>query len=98
VDPVTGAIVKGVEHQVRTLADGTTALDTTLTFNDAAVKSQAKQAKDGRSQITLLTVILPLILLVIGVLALIGAFLLLRSDNRQGAHAAPVDVPTPSRV
>lgn len=98
VDPVTGAIVKGVEHQVRTLADGSTALDTTLTFNDAAVKSQAKQAKDGRSQITLLTVILPLILLVVGVLALVGALLLLRNDNRQGAHAAPVDAPTPSRV
>lgn len=100
VDPVTGAIVKGAEHQVRTLADGSTALDTTLTFNDAAVRYQAKQAKDGRSQITMLTVILPLILLVVGIAALVGAFLLLRNDDdHHGAHAArAAEAPEPTRV
>ena len=69
VDPVTGVIVKGSEHQVRTLADGTTALDTTLTFNQDAINYQAKQAKDGRSKITMLTVVLPLVGLVLGIVA-----------------------------
>lgn len=91
VDPVTGAIVKGIEHQVRTLADGSTALDTTLTFDDASIKYQAGQAKDGRSQITLLTVTLPLILLLVAILALVGAFMLMRREkpgNRpEPAHA-----------
>ncbi|HJQ00699.1 MAG TPA: DUF3068 domain-containing protein [Jatrophihabitans sp.] len=85
VDPLTGVIVKGIEHQTRALADGTPAFDTTLTFNDASIKYQAKQAKDGRSKIDLLTVWLPLILLVVGLLALVGAVLLLRADNRPGA-------------
>jgi hypothetical protein len=82
VDPVTGVIVKGIEHQTRTLADGTPALDTTLTFDDASIKYQAKQAKDGRAKINLLTVYLPLILLVVGLLAIAGAIVLLRGDNR----------------
>jgi hypothetical protein len=82
VDPVTGVIVKGIEHQVRTLVDGSPALDTTLTFDDASIKYQAKQAKDGRAKINLLTVYLPLILLVVGLLAIVGAIVLLRRDNR----------------
>jgi hypothetical protein len=81
VDPVTGVIVKGIEHQTRTLADGSPALDTTLTFDDASIKYQAKQAKDGRAKINLLTVYLPLILLVVGLLAIVGAIVLLRGDN-----------------
>lgn len=80
VEPLTGVIVKGVEQQSRTLADGTPALDTTLTFDQDAINYQAKQAKDGRSKIMMLTVTLPLILLVIGLLALAGGILLLRSN------------------
>ena len=92
VDPVTGAIVKGVEHQARTLADGTPALDTTLTFDQDAINYQSKQAKDGRSKITLLTVTLPLILLVLGLLAIAAAVLLLRrdpeTDTRHTSHSS----------
>ncbi|MDQ2839046.1 MAG: DUF3068 domain-containing protein [Actinomycetota bacterium] len=91
VDPVTGVIVKGVEHQTRALADGTPALDTTLTFTDQAIKDQAKQAKDGRSKITQLTVTLPVILLVLGLLALGGAFVLLRRSNRPGTEPVPAE-------
>ncbi len=101
VDPVTGAIVKGIEHQTRYLADGTTkALDTTLTFDQDAINYQAKQAKDGRNKITLLTVILPIVLLVVGILALAGAFLLIRRDDTEdpGAHAAPADSTEPVPV
>jgi hypothetical protein len=98
VDPVTGVIVKGVEHQVRTLTDGTTALDTTLTFDDASIKFQAGQAKDGRSKITQLTVVLPLIALVLGLLALVGAFLFGRERRSAPAHAPSTQArpdPTP---
>lgn len=95
VDPVTGVIVKGVEHQTRTLADGTPALDTTLTFTDQAIKDQAKQAKDGRSKITQLTVTLPLILLVLGLIALGGAFALLRRSNGPGTEPVPVEQDRP---
>jgi hypothetical protein len=88
VDPVTGVIVKGIEHQIRTLADGTPALDTTLTFDDPSIKYQARQAKDGRSKINQLTVLLPLILLVVGLLAIAGAVVLLRRDERPGSPPA----------
>ena len=89
MDPLTGVIVKGIEHQTRTLADGTPALDTTLTFDDASIKYQAKQAKDGHSKIDLLTLWLPLILLVVGLLALVGAILVLRGDRPAARPDAP---------
>ena len=87
VDPVTGVIVKGTEHQVRTLADGTPAADTTLTFNQDAVNYQLKQAKDGRNKIDLLTVWLPLIALVLG-LVFLGAGLVVLSQQ-SGPRAEP---------
>lgn len=90
VEPLTGAIVKGVEHQTRTLADGTPALDTTLTFDNDAINYQAKQAKDGRTKINQLTVLLPLVLLVLGLLAIGAAVLLLRRGDGPPAEPAPV--------
>lgn len=93
VEPLTGAIVKGIEHQQRWLEDGTQALDTTLTFNQDAIDYQAKQASDGRAQIKQLTVVLPLILLVIGLAALVGAFLLYRRSPGDG-HRSPAGEPT----
>jgi Porin PorA len=87
VDPVTGVIVKGTEVQQRNLANGSLAFQTTLNFNQASIDYQAKQAKDGRSKITMLTVVLPLIGLVVGLAATAGAVLLLRRDDRPGAHS-----------
>lgn len=83
VEPVTGVIVKGIEHQTRTLADDakTVALDTTLTFDQDSINYQAKQAKDGRSKISMLTVVLPLILLLVGLIALVGGIILARADR-----------------
>jgi hypothetical protein len=95
VDPLTGVIVKGIEHQSRTLADGTPALDTTLTFNDAAIKYQAKQAKDGHSKVSQLTVTLPLILLVVGLASLAGAVLLSRRDAGPGTRPVSLDKDEP---
>ena len=100
VDPVTGVIVKGVEHQVRTLADGTNVADTTLTFDQDALNYQAKQAKDGQHKITLLTVVLPLIGLLLGLVALIAGVLLLRRtpDRPAGPPAAAASEPPLERV
>ncbi len=89
IEPLTGAIVKGVEHQQRSLADGSPALDTTLTFDQASIDFQAKQASDGRAQIKQLTVILPLICLLVGLAALVGAFLLYRRSSGNGHRAHP---------
>lgn len=86
IDPVTGVIVKGTEHQVRTLADGSPAADITLTFNQAAIDYQAKQAKDGRSKINLLTVWLPLIALVLGIVILGAGLLILSNDANRSAE------------
>jgi len=80
IDPVTGVIVKGEEHQVRTLTDGTPVADLTLTFNQDAINYQAKQAKDGQSKITLLTVWLPLLSLVLGIVFLIAGILIWNRD------------------
>jgi hypothetical protein len=81
VDPVTGTIVKGIEHQVRTLADGTTALDTTLTFDAASQKFQADFAKDGRRKIAVLTLVVPILAGIVGLLALVGGIALARNDG-----------------
>ena len=96
IEPLTGAIVKGIEQQKRWLADGTQALDTTLTFNQAAIDYQAKQASDGRAQIKQLTVILPLISLLVGLLALVGAFLLSRRPPAAGARRTADAEPEPA--
>lgn len=101
VDPVTGVIVKGSEHQVRMLADGTTtALDTTLTFNQDAINYQVKQAKDGRHKITLLTVVLPVLGLVLGIVFLIAGVLVLARSSGRAAEppAAAASEPPLERV
>jgi hypothetical protein len=101
VDPVTGVIVKGSEHQVRMLADGTTtALDTTLTFNQDAINYQAKQAKDGRHKITLLTVVLPVLGLVLGIVFLSAGVLVLARGSGRPAEppAAAASEPPLERV
>lgn len=93
VDPLTGTIVKGVEHQVRTLTDGTPALDTTLTFDQKSIDLQAKKAKDGHNQINMLTIYLPIAAGVLGIALLVGAFFVGRrrgGDNGEdGGHHGP---------
>jgi hypothetical protein len=89
VEPRTGAIVKGTQHQVRTTTTGTTVLEADLAFTDATIDHQSKLAKDGLSKLRLLTVIAPLALLVVALLAFAGAFLLSRRRNTNGHRARP---------
>ena len=97
IDPVTGTVVKGVEHQVRTLASGGVALDTTLTFDQASQKYQANFAKDARRKITLLTVVLPIVAAVLGVIALVVGAMLARREppKNRAAHVQTEPVGTP---
>lgn len=96
IDPVTGTIVKGNEHQVRQFRggslDGQTAVDLNLTFDQDTVKFQTKKAKDGRDLIDLVSFWLPLAGLLVGILALAGGVVLLL---RRGKRPPPSDVPPP---
>ena len=89
VEPRTGAIVKGTQHQVRTTTTGTTVLEADLVFTEATIDHQSKLAKDGLSKLRLLTVILPLVLLVVALLSFAGAFLLYRRAGGDGHRASP---------
>jgi hypothetical protein len=93
VEPRTGTIVKGVEHQTRKLATGQTALDTTLTFDQPSQKSQADYAKNGIRKIDALTIWFPIIALIVGIAALVGGLALARRNPGgsvgPGSHAAP---------
>ena len=87
IEPRTGAIVKGTQHQVRTAASGTLVFETDLAFTDATIDNQSKLAKDGLSKLRLLTVIAPLVLLLVALLAFVGAFLLYRRSGGDGHRA-----------
>ena len=60
IDPVTGAIIKQTQHEVRELEDGSTLLDMNLAFTDDQVSANATDAKDNGSLLGLLTNTLPL--------------------------------------
>lgn len=86
VEPRTGVIVKGIEDQTQTLSDGTVALKTTtpLTFSDAAQNYQANYAKDKIRSLDLAQIWGPIVCGIVGVAALIGGILLLRSAGGHG--------------
>jgi hypothetical protein len=100
IDPVTGTIVKGNEHQVRQFRggtlDGQTAVDLNLTFDDATVKYQTHKAKDGRDKIELASLWVPLAGLLIGILALAGGILLLLVFKGKQPPASEVPPPPPA--
>jgi hypothetical protein len=96
VEPRTGAIINGVEHQVQTLTDGTVALDTTLKFEQSAIDYQANYANGKIDDLRQAQLWGPLIFGILGVAALVGGFLLLRRGERsggdrggEGRHEAP---------
>lgn len=96
VEPRTGAIVKGTQHQVRTTTTGTPVLVADLTFTDATIDSQSKLAKDGLSSLRLLGVILPLVLVLVALLSFAGAFLLHRRRTEPGPPTRTDAEPQPA--
>jgi Porin PorA len=87
IEPRTGVIVKGTEQNKTTLRDSAgqdkaTVLQYDLTFDDATQKSQAKLARDGISKIRLVSVWLPLLGLVLGIILILAGVILLRASDR----------------
>jgi hypothetical protein len=98
VEPLTGAIIYGVEHQVQKLAGGQVALDATLKFDKKAVDDQAKYSQDKIDQLKQAQLWGPLALAIIAVASFVGAFFLLRrrtsgGNDTEGLHSD--GAPTP---
>jgi hypothetical protein len=102
VEPRTGVIVKGTEHQVLRIdspvnPNGIVAFDARLTFGRAVITSQANYAKDKLSQLRWLQLWIPIGTGVIALAAFAGAFLLLRSGRAAGRAGGVSSVGPPSR-
>jgi hypothetical protein len=96
VEPESGVIVRGQEEQLQTLrntegVDKVTIIRATLNFSEDTQKQQAKAAREAQWQITLLTLVVPLALGIIGaVLVLLGVIRAVRGSR--GAALAGSDV------
>lgn len=91
VEPETGVIVRGQEQQRQTLRgpqgdDLVTLLDLELTFTDENVADSAQRAQDGKDQLRLVELWIPLGALVLGlVLFVVGALMLRPRASRDQA-------------
>jgi hypothetical protein len=84
VEPHTGAIINGTEHQIQTLFTGQVALETTLSFDKDAIDFQANFAKSKIDDLKLAQLWAPLVLAVVGLGALIGGVFLFRRRGASG--------------
>ena len=94
VEPRTGIIVKGNEQNRTTLrdsagADKLTVIQFDLTFDETTQKQQADLAKDKIGTIRLVTLWLPVLALILGLLFIAGGLVLMRAADRTGG-AAPL--------
>ena len=87
IDPVTGAIIKQTQHEVRELEDGSTLLDMQLAFTDDQVAANAADAKDNGKLLGLLTSTLPLVGFIGGAIALLAGIFLFVAARRREASA-----------
>jgi hypothetical protein len=82
VDPATGALINVQEHQTVSLRNPSTGAQALLLFDanlkatPATVSAIAKLDTSGRNELTLLKVILPLVLGLVGLIALVTGLLL----------------------
>lgn len=107
IEPRTGVIIKGSEHQVQRINDpseltgqGRLVLDANLAFDQSAIDTEAKLAKDGIKKLQLAELWGPLATGILGAAALVGAyFLLLRRSaaggDGDGGDEGRHDQPTP---
>jgi hypothetical protein len=98
VEPTTGLVVDtqredtrkaGITVSGQELAAVLPVFDVATTFTSNSVASAADDAKDHKNTIDLLRTTLPLILLIVGVLALLGALLPLLLSRRRSGSAPP---------
>jgi hypothetical protein len=82
VDPTTGALINVQEHQTMTLRDPSTGAQALLLFDadlkvtPAALTTIVGLDTNGRNELTLLKVIVPLVLGIVGVIALVAGLIL----------------------
>jgi hypothetical protein len=93
VEPRSGVIVKGSEQASSSLNDqsGPTIVQFDVTFDEATQRSQADLARDAITSIRLISLWLPLLALVLGLIFVIAGGLLMRGARPRGAHAATTD-------
>ncbi len=90
VEPVTGALINQIQHEVRTTESGSTLLNLDLQFTPAQIKTNLSDAKGNVSQLNLITHTLPLLGWVLGLpLLLIGiVMVIVRLRGQSGAGSA----------
>jgi hypothetical protein len=99
VEPTTGLVIDTQREEVRTagivlpgntVAGAIPVFDVTTAYTSGSVNSAASDAKDKKGTIDLLGSTLPLILLIIGILALLAALILfLLSRRHSGGREVP---------
>jgi hypothetical protein len=97
VEPRSGVIVKGSEQAASNLgsAAGPTIVNFDVTFDEATQKSQAKLARDAISSIGWVTLWIPLLCLLLGLIMLAAGAVLMRADRPGRAPASPDEEPAP---
>jgi hypothetical protein len=110
VEPLTGAVIYGEEHQVQRIKsdtdpNGTLALDATFKFDKKSVDFQANYSKDEIDKLHLAQLWAPLGLAVVALASFVGAYFLLRrrraggdDPQRPGRHAGPTPDDDPDRA
>ena len=101
VDPATGAQLNTTETQSLTLADSTGAtklviLDGTLKFTPQSLHTVVGLDNTARSELSLVQVILPVVLGVLGLIALVVGIVLAQARRGDQAEAAEDTIPQPA--
>lgn len=89
VEPQTGTILESVDHQLKNFANGSVAAQIDLSTDQQSIQYQANKARDGINEINAVSETWPIVLLVVGVVIGVLAFVLLRGagDERSGVSA-----------
>ncbi|MGY2003495.1 DUF3068 domain-containing protein [Blastococcus sp. SYSU DS1024] len=92
VEPTSGVIVTAQEEPNTVLRgpDGTTGatiLAGRFAGTDETIAQGVERAEDTRGQITMLKTVIPLVLVVLGLVAIVGGVLLLRRADAAGRHS-----------
>ena len=84
IDQGTGSIIDQTEKQTRKLDNGTTVLDLEMSFTDDTVAANVEDAKANNSQLALVNSA-PLVLGILGLLALVGGLFLAFAGRNDAA-------------
>ena len=83
VEPQSGVIVKGSEQASSTLGDasGRTIVEFDVTFNEQTQQSQAKLAREAITSIRLVSLWIPVLGVILGLILLVAGVVLLRAER-----------------